>query len=57
MEGLTEDVPATLPEMRNEKIAGDRATIELRNHRTKEWEPVAFVKEKGAWKLALPKEQ
>lgn len=55
MEGLTEDVPATLPEMRTEKIAGDTATIELRSHRTKQWESIAFVKEKGVWKLALPK--
>jgi hypothetical protein len=56
MEGLTEDVPATLPEMRNETIAGDTATLEMRNHRTEQWESIALVKEKGVWKLALPKE-
>ena len=55
MEGLTADVPATLPEMRNETIAGDTATIEVRSHRTKQWESIAFVKEKGVWKLALLK--
>jgi hypothetical protein len=57
MEALTQDVPATLPEMRNEKIAGDTATLEMRNHRTQAWESIPFVKEKGAWKLALPKQQ
>jgi hypothetical protein len=57
MEGLTADVPATLPEMRNEKIAGDTATIEVRSHRTQEWESIAFVKEKGAWKLAPRRER
>ena len=54
LEPLTERVPPTLPEMRNEKIDGDRATLEMRNHETKQWETIRFVKQKGGWKLALP---
>jgi len=57
LEALTEDVPATLPEMRNEAIAGNTATIEVRSHRTGEWESIRFVKKKGIWKLALPQKQ
>lgn len=44
-----------LPEMRNEKIEGDTATLELKNATTGEWEAVPFVKEDGAWRLALDK--
>ncbi|MGI8883837.1 MAG: hypothetical protein ACR2IA_06295 [Pyrinomonadaceae bacterium] len=42
-----------LPEMRNEKIHGDAATIEIRNEVTKEFDEVPFVKENGEWKIAL----
>lgn len=44
-----------LPEMRNEKIAGDAATLELKNTTTNDWESVPFVKEDGEWRLALDK--
>ncbi len=44
-----------LPEMRNEKIDGDTATIELKNATSNDWETVPFVKEGGVWKLALDK--
>ena len=44
-----------LPEIRNEKIEGDAATIEMQNTTTKDWEIVPFVKEDGNWKLALDK--
>lgn len=44
-----------LPEMRNEKIEGDTATLELKNTTTNDWETVPFVKEDGNWKLALDK--
>ena len=44
-----------LPEMRNEKIEGDTATIELKNATSNDWETVPFVKEDGAWRLALDK--
>ena len=55
MAAMTENVPPVLPEMRNERIAGDRATLELLDRQTKRWETIAFVKEKGAWKVAPPR--
>lgn len=42
-----------LPQMRNEKIDGDKATLELQNDKTGEWDPLPFVKEDGNWKLAI----
>lgn len=44
-----------LPEMRNEKIEGDTATIELKNSTSGGWEAVPFVREDGVWKLAMDK--
>jgi hypothetical protein len=44
-----------LPEMRNEKIEGDAASIEMKNTNSEDWETVPFVKEEGIWKLALDK--
>ena len=44
-----------LPEMRNEKIEGDTATVELKNATTNDWETIPFVKEDGVWRLALDK--
>ncbi len=42
-----------LPEMRHEKITGETATVEIHNTETGEWQPLPFVKENGAWKVAL----
>jgi hypothetical protein len=53
MQPITEDVPATMPATRNEKIAGERATLEVQDHKTRRWDIVKFVRERGAWKLAL----
>lgn len=44
-----------MPEMRNEKIEGDTATLEVRNEKTSEWETLYFVKETDEWKIALDK--
>lgn len=41
------------PEVRNEKIEGDKATLEVKNDKTGQWESVPFVKEEGAWKIAF----
>jgi hypothetical protein len=49
MEGLPDARPAT----RNEKIDGERATLEVRDEKRGRWDTVAFVKEDGAWKIAL----
>src|SRR5436190_13667349 len=42
-----------MPETRNEKITGDNATIELHNADANRWDMMYFVKEDGAWKIAL----
>jgi hypothetical protein len=41
------------PEIRNEKIDGEKASLEIRNRFTGAWIEVPFVKEDGRWKLAL----
>lgn len=50
---MMDDLPATRPATRNEKIDGDRATLEMRHENKGSWETVAFVKEEGAWKIAV----
>lgn len=45
--------PNKAPETRNEKIEGDKATLEVKNDKTGTWETVPFVKEDGDWKLAF----
>lgn len=47
------DVPATMPEIRNERVDGSQATLEVYNAKTGHWETVAFMKEEGVWKLDL----
>lgn len=43
-----------LPEMREEKVDGDTATVEVQNMLDKkEYEKIPFVKENGEWKVAL----
>ncbi len=52
--GLANDTAADkLPESRNEKIDGDKATLEVKNDKTGTWETVPFVKEDGMWKIAF----
>lgn len=51
---LAEKPQAAIPEVRNEKINGDRAIIEYRDEKG-EWKEMDFVKEDGGWKLTLPK--
>jgi hypothetical protein len=48
-------VPSGLPEVRNEKIDGNTATLEVKNDRTNVWESIPFVKEDNEWKIALDK--
>ena len=43
----------TMPETRNEQISGDSATMELKNEDANRWDTMYFVKEDGAWKIAL----
>lgn len=44
-----------LPEIRDEKIDGDNATIEIKDEGMKNWEKMYFVKEDREWKIALDK--
>lgn len=41
-----------MPEMQNEKIEGDKATLQVKFEKG-DWETVPFVKEDGAWKIAF----
>lgn len=45
------NLPDTLPEVRNEKIEGETATLEVKG-RGDSWRPTKFVREDGEWKLA-----
>lgn len=52
--GLTRTTFAeTLPAMRDQRIEGDFAAVEVWNERDKTWEDLPFVREDGSWKLAL----
>lgn len=42
-----------MPEVRNEKISGDTATVEMKRDKSDQWDTVAFVKEDDGWKLAF----
>jgi hypothetical protein len=51
--GMTEStMQPALPEIRNEKINGDQATIDVKKANG-QWETLPFVKEDGGWKLAF----
>lgn len=49
----TADVPKSTPETRNEKIDGDKATLEVKAEKTNDWDTFNFVKENNEWKLKL----
>lgn len=44
-----------VPEMRNEKIEGDTATIEVKNRKIGGFDKMPLIKENGEWKIALDK--
>ena len=44
--------PAAL-ELRNEKIDGDKATVEAKDDKTDKWDTVPLIKEGGQWKIAM----
>jgi hypothetical protein len=44
-----------LPEMRNEQISGDTATVEIKGAEMKEFDALPFVREDGMWKVAIDK--
>ncbi|HEX8844545.1 MAG TPA: hypothetical protein VF791_07865 [Pyrinomonadaceae bacterium] len=52
LESASQQVPATLPEVRNEKIEGDTATLEFKDDKGDKWVTIHFVKEDGEWKFS-----
>ncbi len=42
-----------LPRLGKEEVEGDRATVEIQNSDTKQFEKLPFVKENGVWKIAI----
>ena len=51
--GQGQHFPPSMPEIRNEKVEGDRATLEFRREGAANWSTARFVKEDGEWKVAL----
>lgn len=47
-----EDI-SKMPETRNEKIDGDKATLEAKDPDGDDWDEMPFVRENGSWKIAL----
>jgi hypothetical protein len=47
------DVPKSTPEVRNEKIEGDNAIIEVKDEKTNSWDSFRFVRENGEWKIKI----
>lgn len=50
--GAVKETTRKIPEVRNEKIEGDRATIEVKNEMGA-YNKIPLVKENGEWKIAL----
>jgi hypothetical protein len=50
---MIKDAPANAPETRNEKIEGDKATLEIKDDKMDKWDTVPFVREDGQWKIAI----
>ncbi len=53
LEQAGKDIPDAVPETRNEKIDGDKATLEINDVKKGKWETLNFVREDGEWKLAF----
>jgi preprotein translocase subunit SecD len=53
IEEASKEVPATLPPTRNEKIDGDKATLEVNDEKKEKWETLHFVREDGQWKISF----
>ena len=52
--GFTETTFASsLPPIRDERIDGNMGAIEVWNSKNSSWEDLAFIKEDGAWRLAV----
>lgn len=57
IEEASKEVPATMPPTRNEKIDGDKATLEVNDEKKEKWETLHFVREGGQWKISFDKSE
>ncbi|HYJ45529.1 MAG TPA: hypothetical protein VEV81_02875 [Pyrinomonadaceae bacterium] len=49
---VSDGVPPSMPDIRNEKIEGDNATLEFKGpNGDNDWRTVPFSKEDGEWKI------
>lgn len=53
VENAGASVPDKLPETRNEKVEGDKASLEYYDEKKGTWDTARFVKEDGQWKVAF----
>lgn len=54
LNGFTETTfSPTLPEIRDQRVAGDQGAIEVWNSKKSIWEDLPFIKVDGAWKFAI----
>ena len=44
-------LPPAMPELGEEKIEGDKATLQFKAEKSTNWSTVPFVKEDGDWKI------
>lgn len=44
-------LPPTMPQMGEEKIEGDKATLQFKSEKATNWSTASFIKEDGAWKI------
>jgi hypothetical protein len=54
---LRRDMPPRYlaPQMRNQKVIGNTATLEVMDEPNRPWSVIYFVKEEGVWKINLEK--
>jgi len=45
--------PPGVPEVGEEKIEGDKATLRFKHEKARNWSTASFVKEDGEWKINL----
>jgi hypothetical protein len=50
---MVKDAPSAIPATRNEKINGEKATLEVKDDKMDKWDTVPFVRENGDWKIAI----
>ena len=44
-------LPPAMPQMGEEKVEGDKATLQFKSEKSTNWSTASFIKEDGAWKI------